>query len=110
MTTLPGKVNPKFFDATAWHLRGAELADWILAHLVNRTDVWGGYYRDGQVTRRGSLSHPLVVRHCRAGHAGDIVGVHMADASNRSKGGALDFDQKGDDSVRAEANRRAALY
>jgi hypothetical protein len=81
-----------------------------LAHLVNRTDAWGGYYRDGQVTRRGLLSHPLVVRHCHARYAGDIVGVHMADADNRSKGGALDFDQKGDDSVRAAANRRAALY
>jgi hypothetical protein len=26
-----------------WRGRGPELAAWIMRHLVNRTDVWGGY-------------------------------------------------------------------
>ena len=31
--------------ATEWHQRAGELAAWVLAHMVNRTDVWGRYVR-----------------------------------------------------------------
>src|SRR5262249_43086264 len=93
-----------------WHARAGELADWTSARLANRADSWGGYYHDGQVTRRGSLSRPLLVRHYRAPYASDIIGLHTSDAGNRSKGGALDIDQHGDDPVRAEANLHAASY
>jgi hypothetical protein len=96
---------------SAWHARAAELAGWALARLVNRTDVWGAYHPGGgQLTRRGELTRARLVRHFRAEGAGDVVGLHTADADNLSKGGALDIDQHGDDSARAEVNLRAALH
>src|SRR5262245_580363 len=96
--------------ASAWHRRASELADWTQARLVNRRDCWGGYYHDGQVTRRGLLSRPLLCRHYHASYPSDILGLHTAAADNLSLGGALDIDQHGDDPVRAEANRLAALH
>jgi hypothetical protein len=97
-------------SVAAWHARAEPLADWILIHLVNRRDAWGGYYHAGPVTHHGSLSRARLLRHFRARHAGDVLGLHTASAENLSRGGALDIDQHGDDPVRAEANRRAALH
>jgi hypothetical protein len=97
-------------SVAAWHVRAEELADWALARLVNRSDAWGGYYHDGPVTHRGSLSRARLIRHFRARHASDVLGAHTASAANLSRGGALDIDQHGDDPLRAEANRRAALH
>jgi hypothetical protein len=37
------QVNPPD-ESAYWRERAEELADWAWAHLVNRTDVWGGYY------------------------------------------------------------------
>src|SRR5258707_8982785 len=31
--------------ATEWHQRAEELANWVMARMVNRTDVWGRYVR-----------------------------------------------------------------
>ena len=31
--------------ADDWCERAAELAEWVMTHLVNRTDVWGRYVR-----------------------------------------------------------------
>jgi hypothetical protein len=95
--------------SSAWHARAGELADWALTHIVNRSDACGSYYHGGQVTRRVTVTRALLVRHYQALQAGDIIGLHTADADNRSKGGALDIDQHGDDPARAEANRLAAL-
>jgi hypothetical protein len=96
--------------SSSWPARAAGLADWTLVRLVNRRDACGSYYHGGQVTRRVTVDHALLVRHYRAEHTGDIIGLHTADADNRSKGGALDIDQHGDDPVRAESNRLAALH
>jgi hypothetical protein len=37
----------EYFEQIAgeWYERAPELADWVMAHLVNRTDVWGRYTR-----------------------------------------------------------------
>jgi hypothetical protein len=94
----------------AWHDRADEIADWYLARLVNRRDACGAYYQGGQVTRRVTVTHDLLARHCKGSTASDIIGAHTADANNQSKGGALDIDQHGDDWARAEANRLAALH
>jgi hypothetical protein len=93
-----------------WAAGSGRLADWTLARLFNRYYVAGGYYNGGQVTRRVTVNHAFVARHYRAAGAGDITGAHTADADNRSKGGALDIDQHGDDPVRAEINRLAVLH
>jgi hypothetical protein len=98
-------------SSTAWHARAEKMADWTLARLVNRRDAWGAYHPAGrQLTRRGQLTRALLIRHYQARDAGSIRGLHTADADNQSKGGALDIDQHGDDPVRAEANRLAALH
>jgi hypothetical protein len=104
------------------------VAAWTLARLVNRTDAWGEYRpaweigrtytrADGttgtlgeQKTCKGHLALPRLVRHYRATGRADIAGLHSADANNQGKWGALDIDQHGEDLVRAEANRLAALH
>jgi hypothetical protein len=96
--------------AAAFAARAPELADWTLARLVNRTDVCGAYWGSGQLTRRVTLDRARLIRHYRAQGPGDILGAHTASADNLSRGGALDIDQHGDDPVRAEANRLAALH
>jgi len=102
------KIQPG--SDAAWRSRGGELAAWALARLANRLDAWGGYNTAGQVTRRGNLTFDVLARHFQARNAADIIGLHTADANNRSLGGALDIDQHGDDSSRAEVNRFAALH
>jgi hypothetical protein len=85
----------------AWHSRASELADWTDARLVNRRDVFGAYHSvGGQLTRHCQLERSRLVRHFRAAGPGDIIGLHRADADNKSKGGALDIDQHGDDPER----------
>jgi hypothetical protein len=107
LTQTPCLGNP----LRSWCARAAALADGTLARLVNRTDAWGAYHpAGGQLTRRGELTRALLIRHYRAEYAGDIIGLHTADAANQSKGGAADLDVHGDDPVRAEANRLAALH
>jgi hypothetical protein len=105
-STEPNKKN----HITNWHNCAGELAHWFLARLANRHDAYGAYYDGGQVTRRGTVDRSLLIRHCRAYDGRNIIGLHTADADNRSKGGALDIDQHGDDPLRAEANRLAALH
>jgi hypothetical protein len=95
---------------SAWWERAAELADWTLARLAHRTDAWGGYWPNGQVTRYGLLNRTLLIRHYHAQDASDIIGLHTADANNRGRWGALDIDQHGDDLARAEANWLATLH
>jgi hypothetical protein len=101
-------MNPLL--AAAWNARASELADWTCALLVNRTDACGAYYNGGQVTRRVTVDGARLIRHYQARYAGDIIGLHTADSDNRSKGGALDIDQHGDDLARGKANRLAALH
>jgi hypothetical protein len=97
-------------NAPAWHALAGELADWTLARLANRRDAWGAYHAGGQLTRRGQLTLAHLIRHYQARDAGDILGLHTADADNLSKGGALDVDQHGDDPARAEGNRLSVLH
>jgi hypothetical protein len=109
-------------------MRAPEMTPWAEARLVNRRNAWGEYRpleeigrvftrADGttgvlgeQTTRKGLLTPARINRHFRADCRADIVGAHSADADNRTKWGALDIDQHGDDPVRAEMNRLAALH
>jgi hypothetical protein len=96
--------------AEDWEQLCVELSNWCLAHLANRQDAYGAYYYGGQVTRRGNVDCRLLIDHFLSQDGGQIVGLHTASADNLSKGGALDIDQHGDDPVRTEANRLAALH
>ena len=107
----PNKASSSADSHRAWLARAGELADWTLARLVNRSDAWGAYHQaGGQLTQRGTLTRAYLVRHYQATDAGDIIGLHSADADNRGRWARCDIDQHGDDPVRAEANRLAAQH
>lgn len=121
----PGKKSP--VAAIAWAERRQELAGWTWQHLVNRTDVWGGYraleevgreYRkaDGtlgklgsQTTRYGRLTPARLARHFRGGARYNLVGLHSTGTDNTSRWGAVDVDWHGPTSTAPEVNLRAAL-
>src|SRR5437867_6457 len=112
MTTTASNLD----IAAAWHARAGELADWATARLANRLDAYGEYRpeeeigreyqrRDGTTGKLGAqqtikrrLTRDRLVRHFQARARSDVLGLHTADADNRSKGGALDIDHHGPDS------------
>lgn len=98
MIARPRNEEQRGSNGDAWRVRAGELT------------AWGGYNASGQATRRGPLSFDLLAKHFQARSASDIIGLHTADAENRSLSGALDIDQHGDDPARTKANRDAALH
>ena len=96
-----------------WKSRAAELAQWALARLVNRTDAWGGY-KDGPYTAKeeddGDPLDELRLERHFAGHA--IIGTHLIGLDNTSKSVAIDIDAHGDDADAAAKNWQiaSALY
>lgn len=125
--STPGPVGTSNC-ASAWHGRADALAKWAFARLVNRTNAYGGYRPDHEIGKKfrrsdgseGSLGSqktvkaPLtvarMVRHFRARGRADVIGLHAADADNRSKGGGLDIDHHGPGSTDPETNLAAALH
>jgi hypothetical protein len=109
-----------FKTSTAWAAHAAELASWTLAHLVNRKDVWGGYYAgpEGtcQTTRprvvdrgRVLLTPDVLLRHFAATYANHVVGLHTTSPDNTSRWAGVDIDCHGDGGSDPAANLRAAL-
>jgi hypothetical protein len=91
--------------AAAWARHAEAYADWLLARVFVRRDVFGGYTDDGrQYTARGPVTRKVLVRHCRGERT---VGAHTTSPDNRSLCVALDYDahDEGDD---PEANWRHA--
>lgn len=92
----------------AFASRSGELADWTLANLINRTDVWGSYlcYFDGSIgpitlptkKLRGerNLSREDLVRHYEATGGSDIVGLHSGSPANTARWMAVDIDVHAD--------------
>jgi hypothetical protein len=107
--------------SAAWSARADELAAWAWRLLVNRADVWGGYWAgpDGAVNRmtrpavkrRGSafLDEGVLARHFRARRPDDVVGLHTTSPDNLSRWGALDIDRHGPTAGDPGVNLRAAL-
>src|SRR5262249_41078247 len=112
-------------ESAYWHARADELATWAWERLVNRRDVWGGYYRtrDGTgewVTQqmtcprkadRGQLLLTLAVliQHFRANRTRDVVGLHTTSPESTSRWGAVDIDRHGEAGNDPAANLAAAL-
>jgi putative DNA primase/helicase len=121
--------------AAAWSQRAEELARWVLARLVVRHDVWGGYVREEQrgktyeradgttdtlgatLTRparskRGQvfLTEDVVIRHFRSRNAADVIGLHTTSPENTCRWGGIDVDQHGAHSPDATVNWRAARH
>jgi hypothetical protein len=118
----------------AWAAESEALATWGWEHLVNRTDVWGGYNRvedrkkvvtrhNGTVGELGAtttrpakakrgqvlLTRAALERHFRARGPLDVVGLHSTSPGNTSKWFALDIDWHGPASTAPEVNLAAAL-
>jgi hypothetical protein len=112
-------------EAAAWRRHAPALAEWAWS-LVNRTDVWGGYYAardecDGswhteQTTHprradrgRVLLAPRVLVRHFSARCTDDVVGLHSTSTSNTSRWVAPDIDRHGDHSPSPAVTLAAAL-
>ncbi len=111
-------------NASAWSERAGELTSWAWARLVNRTDVWGGYWvgQDdtgapsvNRMTRpakkhRGQmvLTQGILRRHFAARGTRDVIGTHTTSTENTSLWGGLDLDRHGE-TPPAEVTERAAL-
>jgi hypothetical protein len=118
--SFSGTVKPPS-DRTAWAARAVELADWALL-WVNRTDVWGGYYRtDGgktvnrttrpKVSERGKvlLGEKHLRRHFRGERTEELVGLHSTGLENTSRWGAVEYDRHSDADPPPEVIQAAAL-
>jgi hypothetical protein len=77
----PSKEQPAKIELTpegnAWRHRFNELADYVLAHMVNRTEIYERYRSDGRsYTAKGGLKRPTIEQHFRPITAADIIGLH----------------------------------
>ncbi len=114
--------------AAAWRKRAEWLTRWTMAHLVNRTDIWGKYLAvdkrtaapDGSMrltriapsaAKRGklSLNEKIILRHYQGEQPGHLVGIHSASATNHSKWLAIDLDPQSADGQHL-INLRAATH
>jgi hypothetical protein len=110
--------------STAWATHAPALAEWSGRLLVNRRDVWGGYYavNSGGEWATCQTTHPLMaergkrllglpdlLRHFRATSTRDVLGLHTTSADNLSRWGAVDIDNHGEQSPDPAANLAAAL-
>jgi hypothetical protein len=106
-------------------MRAPDQARWVFARLVNRTDVWGGYWREQ--TADGPRTHPttrpnprdrgkalltqgVLAQHFRACEPRHVVGLHSTSPNNTSKWAAVDLDWHGPTSTAPETNLAAALH
>jgi hypothetical protein len=110
--------------ASDWCERAPELAEWVMIHLVNRTDVWGRYVRrkGDEATQvvtvpfrdeRGKsfLDHDSLRKHFRTRQPSGQLGLHSASSDMSSRWLAIDIDRHDPDdewSVTPEGNLAAA--
>jgi hypothetical protein len=109
--------------AGEWADRAGDLAEWVMTHLVNRTDVWGRYVRrkGDEITQvvtvpfrdeRGKvfLDHDSLRKHFRTRQPSGQLGLHSASSDLTSRWLAIDVDRHDPDdewSVTAEGNLAA---
>lgn len=118
---LPAQAPPVAGGlAKVWAEHAEDLSAWTWWRMVNRADVWGGYFArpDGtvgplthpQVSQRGKhfLSPDVLWRHFRARATDQVVGLHTTNEDNRCLWCAVDVDRHGEQSPPAEANLAAA--
>jgi hypothetical protein len=119
---------PDYLDriAAEWQDRSAELADWVMTHMVNRTDVWGRYVKrrgnDGEEStavitapfrdERGKvfLDTDSLRKHFKVRSGVGVLGLHSASADQTSRWFAIDIDLHDEDdlSITREGNFAAA--
>jgi putative DNA primase/helicase len=107
--------------ASCWHHRADDLADWTERRMVNRRDMSGGYYLDGDgkvapFTSKDALTRARIVCHYQATCEAAVLGLHTTSRIIHEPGvescvsfwGAADIDQHGEVDF-SEANRAAAI-
>ncbi len=114
--------------ADEWRQRAGELAQWTMAHLVNRTDVWGRYLpKKHRTTTHGVKNNAITApfrdergkvflgvssleKHFKTRNVGGVLGMHSTSADATSRWMAIDIDLHDDDdlSVTPEGNFVAA--
>jgi P4 family phage/plasmid primase-like protien len=107
--------------ASYWRRRADELAVWTERRMVNRRDIFGGYYLDddGKVqitTSHDSLTRERIVRHHGATSTADVLGLHTTARVILEEGLepclslwlGVDIDQHGHGDF-SQANHEAAL-
>ena len=118
-------MTPLEQTAGEWRDRAADLAAWVMTHLVNRTDVWGRYVRrkGDDFTRavtvpfrdeRGKsfLDLESLRKHFRRSEPSGQLGIHCASRDMTSRWFAIDIDRHDPDdafAVSADGNLSAAL-
>lgn len=91
--------------AGEWRERARELANWVMANLVNRTDVWGRYVRRRGAEETGVITAPFrdergkvfldadsLQKHFRRNTPGGQLGLHSAARDLTSRWLAIDID------------------
>jgi hypothetical protein len=109
--------QPENATAAAWAARADELADWVLAHVVNCTDHYRTYLPLAlrapecvAVARRGTLTRERIARHFRGGDIGDLIGLDAASPDHTCRWVCIDIGHQGPrDRQRRRANRKAAI-
>lgn len=116
--------------ADEWRDRAAELAMWTMAHLVNRTDVWGRYLplkhrQSAQGITNNAITAPFrnergkvflglssLEKHYKTRTPGGVLGVHSCASDGASRWMAIDIDWHDlpNLSVTPEANFVAAQF
>lgn len=120
--------------ALAWKQRARALASWTMAHVVNRSDVWGGYlpvkYRmvrtrvDGTKSTIKSVTKPRIedrgkvtldeaelVKHFHGVDHGDIRGLHTTSPENKCRWFLVEVDlHDGDQSADPQVNFNAMVH
>ena len=99
----------------AWRESAWDLAAWADQHLVNRTDCYGGYYRDRDgktwtTTRKECLDHERLAIHFAGGSIEDVVGVHVTSWDEMCRWVVVDIDAHDGDGADPEANFRFARH
>jgi hypothetical protein len=68
-------------EGEAWRKRWEELTPYVMKYLVNRTDIYGRYNKDGKpFTAKDGLTPEKITRHFRPITPGDILGLHSTAA------------------------------
>jgi putative DNA primase/helicase len=68
-------------ESEAWWKRWEDLTPYVMKHLVNRTDIYGRYNKDGKpFTAKDGLTPDKITRHFRPRTPADILGLHSTAA------------------------------
>ena len=97
--------------AGEWRERAAELAEWTMGHLVNRSDVWGRYLpaKHRKVTEAGTVNQAITApfrdergkvflgvssleKHFKTRDVGGVLGLHSTSSDFTSRWLAIDID------------------